>query len=72
MIDPEFERIVDRLAIFRKLLPRRDEIRKFVLRQCDCFSPMSLKSCELPESLRVRFRACLEEPSPLAPRVEIE
>src|SRR5262249_52436067 len=72
VIDSEFQGINDRLAIFRKLLPRSDEIRKLVLRQCDCFSPVSLKSCKLPESLRVRFRTCLEKHSPLAPRTEIE
>jgi len=72
MIDSKFHSIVDGLAIFRKLLPRRDEIRKFVLWQRDCFSPVSLKSCELPESLRIRFGACLEKGSALAPRAEIE
>src|SRR5262249_32962654 len=58
--------------IFRKLLPRCDEIRKLVLRQCDCFSPVSLKSCELPESFGVRFGACFEKHSPLAEWLEVE
>src|SRR5215471_17539062 len=72
MIDTEFQGIVNGLAILRELSSRRDEIRKLVLRQRDCFSTVSLKCSQLPEPFSVCFCFCLEEHSPLAPRTQIE
>ena len=64
VIDPEFHGIVDSLAILCDLVPRRDQVGLFALRQTNGLSAVAFQQCFLPESLRVGLVACLEKLAP--------
>ena len=61
MVNVKLDCVAERLAVFRKLVFRRDEIQQFALRKANGFSPVALKCCELPSPLRVSVRFMSEK-----------
>jgi hypothetical protein len=64
--------IIDRLAIFRELLTRRDKVGHFALRQTNGLSTVALQQGLLAHTLGISFRARLEEHPALAESAQIK